>query len=249
MDRDQQIMQHLHAGGFSSCDELASALGVSHITIRRDLARLEEAGHVRRTHGGAVPLSGAGHINKRLQLNTAAKRQIAKLAAGNVGRGDTIFLDAGSTCFYLAQCLPDDKELVVVTHSLDSLNALKSRDGVRAISLGGEFHRPTNAFVGPITETQINALKVDKAFLGVTGIDLEWGCVNDGIEQIGIKSSIVKRANETWVLADASKFDCRPFARTLPFAQVHNLVTDDAVSPTQVREVRKKGPKVHIAGK
>jgi DeoR/GlpR family transcriptional regulator of sugar metabolism len=250
-DREDQILSHLRANGFSTPEQLAKLLNVSSITIRRDLVDLEKMGQLRRVHGGAIPKESftAQHIKFRLSRQAAEKRAIAAHAVKLIQPGETLFLDAGSSCYFLAELLPENCQLVVISHSLDTLNALTGKQGIRIISLGGEFNAEVNAFLGPITEQQLETIHVDRAFLGTSGLDPELGSVNDTVEQSRIKTLMCKNSRDRYILADSSKFGIRAFYRTFPTNLISNVITDRAVDVAHIRALKAKSIRVHIAGK
>ena len=249
-DRKEHILGHLRTHGFSTPEELAQLLEVSSITIRRDLIELEKSGQLRRVHGGAIPQENvtAQHIKLRLARHADQKRAIAAYAAKLVQPGETLFLDAGSSCYFLAEQLPENKQLVVITHSLDTLNALTAKSGIRVISLGGEFNAELNAFLGPLTEQQLETIHVDRAFLGTAGLDPELGSVNDSVEQSRVKTLMCRNSRERYILADSSKFGVRAFYRTFPTQLISNIITDAAVESAHVKALKAKSIRVHIAG-
>lgn len=245
--RLQNILDYLQKHGFAAPDELAQNLGVSAITIRRDLVKLEKTAMLKRVHGGAVsiraPLS-VPHIAARFRQNTAAKRSIAIYAASMVKHGERIFLDAGSTCHYLAECLPEHLNLTVITHSLDNLNVLKRKTGIRTICLGGELEEQLNAFVGPLTEMQLSQFFAEKAFIGAAGIDRKYGCVNNTLVERNLKATMNRQAKEAFILADRSKFGVTAFHRSLPLAEMKAVITNRGLPAETLRAMRKAGIRV-----
>lgn len=245
--RLQTIPDYLQKHGFASPDELARNLGVSAITIRRDLVKLEQRAMLKRVHGGAVPIRTpllVPHIAARFRQNTAAKRAIARFAAGLVKRDERIFLDAGSSCYYLAECLPEHLNLTVITHSLDNVNVLKRKTGIRTICLGGEFDEKLNAFVGPLTEMQLSQFFAEKAFIGAAGIDPKYGCVNNTLIERTIKVTMNRQAKEAFILVDCSKFGVTAFHRSVPLAEMKSVITNRGLPVETLRTMQKAGIRV-----
>jgi DeoR family transcriptional regulator, L-fucose operon activator len=247
-ERQGKLLAHLRQNGFATAEELADLANVSVITVRRDLTALEQTKQIRRVHGGAVfeGFVAPTHISTRMQRHAAEKKAIAAFAASLVEPGDSIFLDAGSTCCFLAEALPEGRDLTVITHSLDNINALRGK-AIRVIGLGGEFDATLSAFVGPPTETQLELFRANRAFLGTAGLDPETGCVNNTLIETRIKVLMAQRAQHCFVLADGSKLGASGFYRTLPIEQVTNVITDSNAPAEQLRLLRERSVQVHVA--
>lgn len=249
-ERRSNIVEYLRRQGFAAVEELATRTGASAITIRRDLTLLEEAGLVRRTHGGAVPMAealGAVHIQIRLGEHPERKRAIAQAAAALIQPVSSIFLDAGSTCAALAEALPENKNLTVLTHSITVLNVLKRKAGIRLIALGGEYDSALDASLGPVTEMNLARFSIDQAFLGASGIDPQTGCVNNSVSETTIKQTANKQVRQSFILADSSKFGANGLYRTIPIEEVRHLITDDCAPPAQLRALEAAGVKITLA--
>jgi len=245
--RKQQILSYISSKGFATPEELARQQNVAAITIRRDLTDLEKSGHLKRVHGGAIscnsPLS-ITHVNTRLRTAVDEKRAIARAAAALVRNGEHIFLDAGSTCRFLAEALPDNQNITVITHSLDNVTALAHRPGFHLIMLGGEFDPRLNAFISPMTETEIAAFRANKAFLGAIGVDESGRVSSNYLGEERIKLLMSKQAKETIVLVDSSKLGGAAFRTVLTLPKKSCLITD-ANAPAHFRStLQRKGIQV-----
>lgn len=248
--RRSLLVEYLRRTGFATVDELAARSGASAITIRRDLTTLEEEGLVRRTHGGAVPQAeglGAVHIHVRLGEFPDRKRAIARFAAGLIEPNASLFLDAGSTCAALAEALPENRNLTVITHSVTVVNVLKRRAGVRLIALGGEFDAALDACLGPVTEMNLARFTIDQAFLGASGIDPRQGCVNNSVSETTIKQTVNRQVHRSVILADSSKFGAHGLYKTIPIEEVRRLVSDDCATPAQIQALQAAGVQVDLA--
>lgn len=236
--------------GFASPDGLAEILGVSAITVRRELMRMEKHGLLRRVHGGAIPLqneTAITHVASRLHKNAKAKRAIAAFAAGLIRHGDTIFLDAGSTCYYLAECLAENMDLTVITHSLDNINILRQKLGIRILCPGGELNERLNAFVGPLTEIQLERFFPDKAFIASAAIDPQMGCSNNAIMERNIKTTMNAHARESFIIADASKMGVSAFHQTIALKEIKTVITNQDAPQGIIRQLKKAGINVLLA--
>ena len=245
--RKQQILDYIASKGFATPEELARQHRVAAITVRRDLVWLEKAGHLKRVHGGAIPSESplaVTHVNTRLRAAAGEKRAIARAAAALVQAGDRLFIDAGSTCRFLAEALPDSADLTVMTHSLDIVTVLAHRPGFRLIMLGGEFDPRLNAFISPMTETALGSFSADKAFLGAQGVDINRGVSSNGMSEERIKALMAHNAKQAFVLADSSKLGKVAFRSVLPLSRVFGVITDASASPPFCAALRRKGIRV-----
>jgi DeoR/GlpR family transcriptional regulator of sugar metabolism len=231
--RQARIMEIVGRAGFISVMDVAGKLGVSGMTIRRDLETLEARGLLVRTHGGALA-NGAERsevydaeepaFDRRRRRNAAAKARIAQAAARLVGPNETIALDVGTSTLALAEELAGRDDLRVFTNNLRAAIAL-SRGRTQVYVLGGPLRGPEFAVVGPTATAQVKDYYFDRLFLGVSGIT-ESGLYDYMIEDTEVKRAFLERARETVVLCDSSKFDHRALARICGLEQVHVLVTD-----------------------
>ena len=156
--------------------ELAEMFGVSQMTVRRDLDKLEQAGRVRRTHGGAMPAERMvfefDFVNRR-QANRRAKRAIAREALNRVQPGHRIILDTGTTTLELAHLLREHDDLTVITPSLAVASQLQFSEGIQLVLLGGIVRKGSPDLTGPVAEAVLDMFAVDVAFQGADGIDLD----------------------------------------------------------------------------
>ena len=171
--RRQRVLELLTDSGYESVQALSKVLGVSEMTVRRDLDHLEAKGLIRRTHGGAVSeMYSQIELDYRIRQkhNARAKRQIASAAVGMIQDGEVIYLDAGTTVLAMAPLLIGRKALTIVTPSIPLATELAEAPGIETILLGGQMRRDLRAVVGHIAEECLASFRLDKAFLGAAGI-------------------------------------------------------------------------------
>ena len=251
-ERQTFIIEYLQAHGFATADELAEVLKVSPITVRREFSRLEQGGFIKRVHGGAMPPDhtlATTHISFRLRQNETAKREIAQYAVRLIQPHDIVFLDAGSTCMFVTEYLPDNLDVTIITHALDNMNVLRKKSRVKLIAIGGEFNETLGAFVGPTAEIHLEQLSADKAFLGAAGLNPSRGCVNNSLTETKIKRQMNSQSREPYILADSSKFGKDALHNTIPVSDMRNIITDTSAPPDQVDAFIAVGVKVEIAPK
>jgi DeoR/GlpR family transcriptional regulator of sugar metabolism len=183
-ERRARILSQLRLRGFLSINELARDLGVSHMTVRRDLQILQAGEGVRLVHGGASLSPSALHdaAFPRDRLG-AARGRVAALAAELVGATDTIAVDAGPTAYALARALPEFFGGSVITHSMPVVQLLAEHPtGARLVALGGELRADRHAFVGPSTEAALAGLRARTVFLEPAAVDPRGLCAGTPAE-------------------------------------------------------------------
>lgn len=248
-ERKQRILATLHQKPAVRVTELERALCVSAASIRRDLADLERTGLLKRTHGGAISAQMAmiePSLAEKEDQYQAEKAAIARLAVTLVKRGDTIFLDAGSTTRQIARELRHHQGVTVVTNALNIAWELASSE-LELVVTGGQVRRGILSQVGPLADHAIAAVHVDKLFLAANGIDLEKGVTTPNPVEAQTKRAMVERASEVILVADRSKFGRITFSRICGLDRVHRVITDDRLPLNTANALAAAGVKVHLA--
>jgi DeoR/GlpR family transcriptional regulator of sugar metabolism len=227
-ERRQAVLAILNARDGVRVADLAARLQVSDVTIRKDLALLEEQGYVKRTHGGAVPaerFEPEHALPTRHGTNRDRKAALARRARALVSHGETIFIDSGSTCAAFAGEITD-MELRVVTNSLDVLTILADRPNISLLVVGGSYRHDAGSFIGPWAERSLGTVQFDHAFIGATGISLEGRfSAQNGLES-QVKSAAIAVARTSIVIADGSKIGVQAFSVFAGPGEITTLVTD-----------------------
>ncbi|MNW27646.1 Glucitol operon repressor [compost metagenome] len=248
-ERKPRLLQYIQQNQRASVQVLSEVFQVSESTIRRDLKELEEAQLLKRTHGGAVSLESANiepAIIDKEDLFREEKASIAREAAELIRPGDTLLLDAGTTTLHLAREIRRMSDIRVVTNSLLVLNELKDCRDIEVSLTGGMLRPETQAFVGPITETALDMIRVDKAFIAMNGIDARAGLTTPNMVEAAAKRKMMDIANEVVLLADHSKFGKVAFAKVAELSRVHHGIFDKGVSENSILAMRKLGIVVTI---
>lgn len=227
--------------------ELAEELAVSASTVRRDLAGLHREGRIVRVHGGAGSAGEAVLLNAPTGVPCeAAKRVIARAAAGLVVDGATIMLLSGTTTAAMVPFLGGRRGLTIVTNSLDIAHAAAhTADDAAVVITGGVLHRPQMTLIGSMAEHNMQAMHVDQMFGGAYGVDATIGATGPKLIQGG-RRDLVKHAAELIVLADGSKFGRTGPARLAEPAQITRVLTDSSAPPDGVAALRAVGVRVDI---
>ena len=226
--RQDQILELLQNFRHITVTELTGRLGVSNVTIRKDLTQLENMGLVLRNHGGvrlAQSVSSMPFVSVRKMENMEAKERIAEQALKLVQDGDSICIDAGSTNTILAEKLVK-RSLRIVTNSLEIVNTMKDSDSVALTVLGGIYRQEAGSFIGPVTEAAVSQMQFDLAFVGASGISSDGSFLTGNSIEGAVKRTILKAAKRRVILADSSKYDAQAFARFADYSLVDILISD-----------------------
>jgi DeoR/GlpR family transcriptional regulator of sugar metabolism len=232
-ERHRYILKELQGRGSCKVSELARDLDVSEMTVHRDLAHLARLNLLRKVHGGAVLRNYIEQsFQDRAVQNHEAKVAVARLAARQVRPGSSLYLAPGSTAHELALALHQD-DLHVYTNSLPTATAL-ARSSPRRVSvtlLGGQLVGFVEALVGPATEAALTDLKLNFAFIAVTGVSLEGGLTIYTEEEARVIRAVIRAARKTVLLTDASKFGQVVGPQVGHLEDVHALVCDEMPAP------------------
>jgi DeoR family transcriptional regulator of aga operon len=233
--RQAWIVSALRSVGFLSVTDLARELGVSHMTVRRDLHALSETGDVRMVHGGVslpaeslrrVALSGSGSSMAVLDDVERGRVAVAERGAAMVGPTDTIALDAGPTALALARALPVDFRGSVITHSMSVLRLLDERpSGAAVVALGGELLGERHAFVGPATEAALEPLRARTFFVSPAAVD-ELGLYARTPAEASVQRRLIGIADRVVLVATHEVYTTSAPARIAPLDRLTALVSD-----------------------
>jgi DeoR family fructose operon transcriptional repressor len=249
-ERHQQILNVARAEGRVDVNELARSLSVTPETVRRDLTALERHGLLRRVHGGAIPVERLGFepaIADREGRLAGEKERIAKLALEQLPESGSVILDAGTTTVRLAELMPTDRELTVVTHSLPIAMLLAARSNISLHLLGGIVRGRTLAAVGDWTLRALEDIYADVAFIGTNGLTVAQGLTTPDLSEANVKRALVRSARRTVVLADHTKIGRADFVRVAPIEAVDLLVTDSGIERELADEISAAGVEVQTA--
>jgi DeoR family transcriptional regulator, fructose operon transcriptional repressor len=243
-ERQQAILTRARELGSVDVDTLSTGFDVSQETIRRDLKTLEHAGVVRRTHGGAIPverLTFEPALAQRDRLMTEEKEAIGHEALALVPDSGAILIDAGSTTRRLAQILPADRGLTVVTNSPAIGLLLAHRDDLTVMLLGGRLRKTTIATVDDWALHAISQVHVDIAFMATNGLSVARGLTTPDPSEAGIKRAMIASAARVILLADHTKIDDNYFARFGDLDDVDLLVSDSGLSDESTQQFLQAG--------
>ncbi|MBR5565159.1 MAG: DeoR/GlpR transcriptional regulator [Roseburia sp.] len=229
VERRKLILEKVHQEKKVIVSELSKEFGVSEETIRRDLDRLADEGHVIKSYGGAV-INEIGSIdlpfNIRWKANSLGKKKIAELINREINDGDHIFLDASTTAVFIAKTIKQKKKLTVITNSIENLLELADVSGWDIISTGGLLKQGTMSLTGKRAADTIERYNADKVFFSCKGIDLEKGVTEGSDETASIKQSMMASARKVYLTVDSTKFDKVGFSNICKLSKIDVVVTD-----------------------
>ena len=250
VDRRHRILERVAEEQTIHVGELARALDVSEMTIRRDIRRLERDGFVRQTYGGAT-----AHLTRSLDLafnaralrNTREKRRIGMRATKLLGDARVIFVGIGTTAEQFARFLPARTGLRVVTASLTTASLLGTRP-IDVVVLGGSVRRDDLTVVGPIAAATLARYGFDLAVLGAAGLSARWGLTELDDSEAEIQRLAIERSARVVVIADGTKIGVAANAVVAGIDRITTLVTDALAPVDELAALRAAGIEIIIAG-
>ncbi|MGW5333289.1 DeoR/GlpR family DNA-binding transcription regulator [Streptomyces bauhiniae] len=253
------IVDEVRRRGGVRVNELTRQLGVSDMTVRRDLDALARQGVLEKVHGGAVPVVEASThepgFEAKSGLEPTAKEEIARAAARLVAPGSAIALSGGTTTYTLARQLLEVPDLTVVTNSVRVADVFHTaqrtsgrRPGAATVVLTGGVRTPSDSLVGPVADRAIAALHFDLLFLGVHGISAEAGLSTPNLAEAETNRQLVRSARRVVVVADHTKWGTVGLSSFAALDDVDTLVTDGGLPAEARTEISERLRRLVVAG-
>ena len=252
-NRADHILKELRHKGSISLDELIAELGASAASVRRDLAKLEAKGLVRRTHGGVMlvepllyePFRYDSVFQNREQHRTAEKRRIGLAAAELIQENETVGFTAGTTTTHVARNLRNRHNIRVITNAVNIAMELSNCVGLRTFVTGG-FVQWAGSFslIGQVAITTLNDIYMDRVFVSVCGIDVARGLTVIEPEEGLTFRAMIHQAKQTIVVTDSTKIGLVSPALICPVSNVHMLITDTRATDKVIAPFRERGIEV-----
>ena len=229
---------------------LSDMLSVSQVTVRKDLDNLEERGLIRREHGYAS-LSSMDDLGRRMVYNYDIKRRIAKAAAETVEEGETIMIESGSCCAFLAEELAQaEKDVTIITNSVFITKFIRHAPRTKIILLGGYYQPETQVTVGPMTRKCADIFFSDKFFIGTNGFMPEFGFTGKDHLRAQTVMDLAEKAREIIVLTESEKFERQGMLRLVSLDRVAGVYTDTRINHETEAILLEKNIALHkVAGK
>jgi DeoR family fructose operon transcriptional repressor len=241
-ERRQYILNLINKTGSVKAIDVAKTLGVSELTIRRDLDKLAKKEVLKRTHGGAFNTLSVGHEMKfdiQKEKYIEEKKRIALAASALIDEEDVILIEAGTTGYQTALNITNRAKLTVITNSCDIAVLLgKSNPDYKIILSGGMLNTETHSLVGPIADFAFKTTFVDKAFIGISGIDLEKGVTATDPIEAQTKKNIIACAKQVIALADHSKIGHVAMNYVAPISSINVFITDSEADEAFIEKLK-----------
>ena len=244
--RQNDILKILGDGEQTSVKTLSDRLQVSSVTIRQDLNLLEEEGLLRRVHGGAV-LKDADDLDSRLGVHYDRKLRIARRLASHVCEGETILIESGSVNALLARELSRMRQVTVITSNVYIARQFRKNKRANVILLGGLYQHESESMVGMLARVSIDQLHIQKAFMGIDGYTREGGFMLRDLLRAEISAYIIKKAQEAYIVSDASKFGRPGLTSICQLKDVRYIATNKDLASDFQQEFRHAGVNLILA--
>jgi len=248
-ERHKFILGKLQEKGYVNVLELCKELDVSGVTIRKDLKLLEDKSLLFRSHGGATvhnPYTIDKPVNEKESIRREEKHSIGLAAAALIVPNDAIIIASGTSVLALAKNIQPKGHLTVITAALNVALELLRRPEIEVIQLGGHLRNSSTSVTGSYAEKILEDFSCSKLFLGVDGIDLEFGLTTTNIMEAHLNQKMMATAQKTIVLADSSKFGKRGFGRICGLEDIDEVITDHGIGEHVAKKMEDLGVKVTI---
>jgi DeoR family transcriptional regulator of aga operon len=233
VERHRAIIEKINKNEQIKVQTLCEEFDVSSVTIRKDLRLLEEKGFLYRIHGGATlnnPYAIDKHVSEKEKIHFAEKMKIGKEAAQRITTNDSILIASGTTVLAFAKCITPKENLTVITSALNVSLELNTNLAIDVIQLAGNLRKRSSSVTGMYAEKILSDFSCTKLFLGVDGIDLDFGFTTTNMMEAKLNREMMKICQKTIVLADASKFGKRGFGKICNIDYIDEIITDDRIS-------------------
>ncbi len=247
--RHKYILNQLKIDGFVKVQDLSEALDVSEVTIRKDLRLLESKKLLIRNHGSASALSSLitdKHIDEKAKLFSDEKKRISEAANSLLEVNDKIIIASGTTLLSFANHIDIQKALTVITSSVKVSLTLCYHPNIEVVQLGGNMRKNSVSVIGHYAEQILKTLSCNKLFIGVDGIDLNYGLTTSNMSEAYINQKMIEISDKVVVLTDSSKFGQRGFCKICDFNNIHHIITDSNAPAHMVELIREMGIEVTL---
>jgi DeoR/GlpR family transcriptional regulator of sugar metabolism len=253
LERRKKILEYLEKEGQITTGDLEMKLGVTGATIRSDLREMDREGAIIRFHGGAA-LADAGRHSfpsenymRRSVMHVAEKRAIGKEAAKLILSGETIFIDASSTSFYMIPYMNHLENLTIVTNGIHTAMEIQRYSNFKTVMVGGVLRSHSGAIEGLLCEDMLRKISGDSYFVSGNGFSLEAGLTGNNFYELELKRRFAEKCRRRIVLMDSSKMGNDSTSSFISCEQVDVLITDSGIAPEQILRIREAGIECIVA--
>ncbi|MHB1483457.1 MAG: DeoR/GlpR family DNA-binding transcription regulator [Saccharofermentanales bacterium] len=229
LERQQAIFDVIKEKKSAAVEKLAKKFFTSETTIRRDLEKLEIAGLIRRTYGGALLIEG---IDTEIPLivreteNISAKKTIASAAADMVTDDDVIIMDSSSSVLSMVPFLNGKRNLTVITNGAKASVELGNMLHTKVYCTGGLLRENSLSYIGPYARSIMEKLYANKVFFSARSLSLQAGVTDINEEEAELRRIMIKNAKISVLLMDSSKIDTVSFSNVCSLSQINTIITD-----------------------
>lgn len=247
--RQNEILEIARIEGRVVVEDLASRLGVTAQTIRRDLTELADAGKLDRVHGGAVMPAGVSNIGyeERRSLNADAKAAIARGCANRIPDNSSLFINIGTTTEAVARALLQHRNITVVTNNMNVANIMVANESCAVIVAGGVLRRSDGGLVGDLTTEAIKGFKVDYAIIGTSALDSEGDLLDFDPQEVRVSRAIIRQARRTYLVTDTSKLLRSAPVRIASLSEIDAIFTEAPLPESLAAKCAEWKTEVHVA--
>lgn len=250
-ERAEIILRELEKHGSVRVADLSKVMGCSEVTIRSDITKLDQQRLLKKTYGGAVKCEELLEITLEpgeMYLNRDKKIAIAERAYTYIENREAILIESSTTGYYLARCICEhpEKRVIVVTNSIVIAALLFKAKHVELFVVGGNVMGTLPSTLDNMAVQFLEQFHIDKAFVGVNGINLSTGLTAMGTPQMEMKKKIIEISRKTYVLADSSKFGKGKLFTVCPMSSIDMIITDSEVSQEMLDQARELGVQMEV---
>jgi DeoR family transcriptional regulator of aga operon len=249
IERHQKIIEIIQAKGYESVTNLCKKLRVSAVTIRKDLKLLEKNNKLFRSHGGASntnPFTVDRSVNEKENLQKGEKKSIAEKAAQYIESNDSIIIASGTSLLALAREIKPGQKLTVITSAMQVAQELVKHLNIDILQLGGLIRHSSSSVVGAYAENILKDFFCTKLFLGVDGIDFEFGITTSSSMEAQLNKKMMEVVQKVIVLADHTKFGKRGFSKICGVDEIDEIITDKNIPSSMVEKCINSGIKITV---
>ncbi len=249
LERRQKIMELVGIRGVISISELVATLNVSHMTVRRDLQKLEQEGLVVQVSGGVQilkKLNSEPLLSVRQTMATSEKARIAKAAAERIPEHACIYLDAGTTALALAQVIANRSDLTIISNDFEVITSLATQTASELIHVGGQVRKKTFSCVGPLAAQTLASFSIDVAFISASSWDAR-GITTPDMDKVILKKAICQSSINHILISDSSKYGQVATFIALPLSEINTIITDSSLPETACQMVRHQNIELVLA--
>ena len=236
IERHKRIIDIISQKGSAKVDDLAIALNVSLMTIRRDLEKLSQEGRIDRIYGGAIMKKETPYKEKKV-FETEVKSKIAQMAVECVKPGDAVYLDSGTTSYEIAKLIMNIPEISVTTNDIEIARLLIDSN-VDLNICGGNVQKSTGSVIGQLANQILENLRFDISFFGAMTIDDEFNVLTPTMDKAIMKRIICKNSRERYLVIDQSKFGREAFVKINHLSDYTAVITEKKFGIEEQRELR-----------